>query len=111
MSLLDDLKTVRDRIEHGWTQERYYRSTSGCFCLVGAAFSIQGMLFDNQMVNTMVTREIHAVFQALDAELPSDFTTRLNYAEARLVEWNDHPKRTKEEVLALVDKAIESAQS
>ena len=95
MSLVDNLNLVRNRIEHGWTQWSYYIGATECYCLAGAVWT--------------VLSDIDDVFKALSAELPSDypFSPYSRTPEGRLITWNDDPKRTKEEVLALVDRAIE----
>jgi hypothetical protein len=97
----DALFKVRSKIEQGWTRKTFARNFEGMpvslcssdaceFCLVGAIFKVTalskfGLLSD--------------VMGAVGAAC----------GHGSLIIWNDSPNRTKEEVLAVVDKAIVNA--
>lgn len=88
-----DLEAMRGIIEkYGWTQDKLGDETIG-FCLLGANYH-------------------HLVVNEHDAN-----ARRFNRIEQAIIDvnggmsvdiWNDAPGRTKEEVLALLDKAIET---
>lgn len=83
-------------VNKGWTQHAYARDSNGysaivsgrepvCFCLSGAI---------NQVSDTSVDADVLAknrIMSFIDTNIPS---------------WNDKANRTKEEVIALLDRAI-----
>lgn len=83
-------------IEKGWTQAAYARDINGyrvsprstdavCFCSIGAIQHVHGSW-----------------------GVPERFLTRASeHAYWSVPVWNDKPGRTKEDVIALFDKAIE----
>ena len=110
--LLEDLKEVRRLIaEVGWTQGASAKLACGvrvspcakeaaCFCLDGAVSRATNYGFFRKSENRL--RYTAAATALLCALLPPDLG-RTSY-----VEWNDRPGRTKEDVLALIDRAIEA---
>lgn len=95
--------------EVGWTQGFYARTDTGtliefdsplasCFCMVGALRRACGL--------PLKTCHLPATYRLLKAARLVDNNRSLQY----LVDWNDKPGRTKEEVLAAFDKAIEGCK-
>jgi hypothetical protein len=94
----DKLREARALIELGWTQDAYSRDAEGhdnmcagsdpvCWCAVGAM-----------------------------AETGSGGLCEMYFRRAidwpgGIISWNDHPDRTKADVLAAFDKAIELAEA
>lgn len=102
MSLKEDLTRVRRLIESGWTRGAWARTESGspcwedntnavCWCLSGA---VQKVFSGDESTQTRID-----LTRALVRNLPAGFWD--------IPAWNDEPGRTKEEVLALIDKTIE----
>ncbi len=101
MKTIDGLKQVRDLLEKGWTQEASARDADGepllstdtracSFCILGAVWrAVAGH------DNPMESRLVYALRNAIGED-------------AKLVAYNDTPGRTQDEILALVDKAIEN---
>ncbi len=93
----EHLKTVlvnaRNKIaEHGWCQGKT-KNEVGCYCIVGS------IIYAGLEINPKITSVIHE----------TDFVLQVNKIDERtysLAKWNDEPGRTKEEVIAALDKAI-----
>ena len=107
----DILTSGKAFVEHwGWTQGRLAMNEDGreveeyddgavCFCAEGA---IRRAGYEMWKVNAGEPREIAgAVDAALEAigDLAGDFVH----------DWNDHPDRTRDEVVAIFDRAIAKA--
>lgn len=86
--------------EKGWTQNTFARDKSGepvvpdaycavCFCSTGAI--ARAAQDDDLLVRMEARRRLRAV---IDSSIP---------------DWNDNPERTKDQVLAAFDQAIERA--
>lgn len=98
-----EFREVRKLIEQGWTQGAYARSASGysvdsnstpdavCWCLSGAIIRV-------------ATAQAIPVYKIRDRLREVLF---LRVGNGSIVVWNDAPLRTKEEVLALLDFAID----
>lgn len=99
---IEILKEARRRIiEKGWSQGALYRDFKGepiifskgrvicSFCTMGA------VLFSSKGMNSYYTDR---ALEVLERFVPDGLIPR----------WNDDPTRTKEEVIALFDRAIES---
>ena len=111
MTLRDNLKAVRALIAKGWTQDWYARDRDGesvaphdsaatCYCLTGAVFAIQkGSSLDTNGRRDE-REDLHAALRA---------TLRDNNSSNSLTDFNDAKGRTRAEVLALIDRAIEAA--
>lgn len=82
MATVDVLKGARALIEQGWTQGLDHDVVDGvdCYCLSGALAQQKDWQDASELLHS----------------LRPDF-----------VDWNDRPDRTKEEVLELLDQAIE----
>ncbi len=100
MKTVDGLKKVREILANGWTQEASARDAEGeplfstdpracSFCILGAVWRAVG--YENQMESRLVYALRNAIGE-----------------DAKLVSYNDTPGRTQDEMLALVDKAIEN---
>lgn len=103
MNAIEILKAAKKQIvDKGWTQGAYARTASGrqigahagaaaCFCAIGACQSVHD---DYHAAHYEAIRLLR--LQTLnDSDIPT---------------WNDHPDRTKEEVIAAFDKAITAAE-
>jgi hypothetical protein len=95
MSVAQVLTEARKLIAQGWTQGEYKRVVNGveCWCISGA----MGQAAPDYKPNGL---EFAALFRALRAD---DFYLS---SSTSLIEWNDTPGRTQEDVLALIDRAI-----
>jgi hypothetical protein len=95
MSIAQVLTEARKLIAQGWTQGEYKRVINGveCWCISGAIH--QATSYDEPS-----GLEFAALFLSLRAD---DFYLS---SSTNLIEWNDAPDRTQEEVLALIDRAI-----
>ena len=90
--------SVASFIEKGWTQGYFARDSNGMIC----------EHYEPQAVSW-------CIIGAIRAEYPNDFSQRqkcynkleniLGSGLSSVVEFNDNPKRTKEEVLDLIRKA------
>lgn len=107
------LRRVRNYIKTGWTQNAWARDINGkeisedssfasCFCLSGAinrTHFVDNAHYDYvMMAKGILTNEICKTHPELASSL------------APIATWNDEPGRTKEEVLELIDRALESVQ-
>ena len=90
------LVEARQKIEQGWTQEAYARdktnekvSTSSreatCWCVMGALVA----------VTVRYDQALDTIMGVIGAKHPGD-----------IIDWNDDPARTQEQVLELFDRAI-----
>jgi hypothetical protein len=92
--ILIDAKTVIEK--HGWVQKKYGDWAVG-FCAVGAIDAVS-------KIGDGVAKS--RAFDLLREGLPSSFTG----TTTGLVAWNDSIERTKDEVIAKFNSAIEKAQ-
>lgn len=106
----------RQLVEQGWGQGHYRQEVDGeiRYCAVGAIRIVCGL----PHVLDLLTPESKRVFSYLLRALPkyqkTGLFTRLrmrwdNYHNHLLIEYNDAPERTKDEVLAWFDAAIKLA--
>lgn len=97
-TLKEDLQSVRDFVaDHEWGQGFRANRGSDTFCLVEA-------------VDVVIPRaEYMRQDQAFDAIEVAICNGRTFDPTVSMVAWNDRTDRTKDDVLALLDKAIESA--
>ena len=93
---------ARARIERGWTQSAEARDASGNSVLpdspLAVCWDVLGALFDAEMPTSS--------HDALFKELPG----RSRRRDVSIVSFNDAEGRTKEEVLALYDRAIAACE-
>ena len=95
MSVAGTLAEARKLIAQGWTQGEYKRVVNGveCWCISGAM---------GQAAPGYKPRDL--AFAALFLSLRvDDFYLS---SSTNLIEWNDAPGRTQEDVLDLIDRAI-----
>ena len=93
-AIVAELEAVRARIERGWCQG-YYGDAAGNVCLLGAIRERKYRY--NGLVGHLAA--------AIEGGMPHDRMWR----SPTVMGFNDAPGRTKEEVLALIDRAIERA--
>jgi hypothetical protein len=95
MSVAVTLAEARKLIAQGWTQGAYKRVVNGveCWCISGAIDKAAPDDKPNELA-------FAALFHAL-----GDDDLYLS-SSSNLTGWNDAPGRTKEDVLALIDRAI-----
>ena len=96
------LKRARELVANGWTRKTIARDANGRFVTVlsreATSFCVVGGLMRAQSeMGGFITRNLRRVL-----EIAADIEYR------DIADWNDEPGRTKEEVLAVYDKAIES---
>lgn len=91
-------------IDHGWSQlkDKNSQVCDGPFCALMAVHRAARPLSDqSKAYNSAKLALARALY-------PSDNITDAGLAFWRLTQWNDREERTKEEVFALYDKAIEA---
>lgn len=99
--------------EKGWTQGALSSYHDG-YCVVGAlSESAAAMNADDR--DTAYSAAILALYKATGFYNPIYSTAitlseRAVYTSQYIFEWNDYPERTKDEVLAVFDGAIELAR-
>ena len=101
------LTATRAIIAAGWAQNVLQREVDGvmCHCLTAAAMTAESHMrashWDGKGAFESIARLI--ILERYDSiGDESDFTDPFQI----IVEWNDRPGRTQEEVLALIDRAI-----
>ncbi len=103
--VLEGLKRAKELIERGWTQNTLARATDGAptatFAEDAVSFCISGACVRGAM-------EIGLPVWKLDGAIEA--ALRKHGYHRRIANWNDQPKRTKEEVLALMEEAIRDAK-
>ena len=127
MNTLETLKQARALVEKGWTKGVMVRNVGpriNCYCSVGAISKAVGLLDGKAPSLTDAWNARHsatvvmaqALFDGTDrsweqcyADMDDPTYRREGWAQDQLIYWNDHPARTKEEVLAGFDIAIEAA--
>lgn len=84
-------------VKHGWNQNQshYENEDKHSFCAAGAIENVQGK-------NALKLQAQNALARVLSG---NDFG-----AVGTIVSWNDHPARTKKEVLKAFDKTIEKCK-
>lgn len=103
MTNKETLIKARALIKKGWTQKYYAKDKDGnhleipfdggepegatCYCTLGAIFAAAGWGYRGQDCKILIRKII----------------------DGSITEWNDHPSRTKAEVLSLFDRAIQEA--
>ncbi|MCB1466612.1 MAG: hypothetical protein KDK08_05575 [Rhizobiaceae bacterium] len=102
----DKLKQARDLIAAGWTQLSYDRIVDDkqCYCAAGAIIETYAPWMAKPSERDHVGCEI--ALRRLAKTLVPDLDGQ-DIAQGVIVNWNDTPGRTQDEVLAAFDKAIE----
>lgn len=107
-AVADKLREARALIERGWCQKDYARGKSGrtvspkgraarCYCAMGAIGHA------NHSWPCALLPGVRELVCAVTGFADADEVTILN--------WNDAPERTQDEVLAAFDRAIELAET
>lgn len=97
MTTKEILQKARALVEAGWMQGASFDAKSGCYCASGAICAAANL---SEIVFICENRTC--------TEARSKFATSNKLAGIGIVPWNDAPGRTKDEVLAAFDKAIEA---
>jgi len=124
----DVLQRARDLISKGWCQKAGKLELPGhaapLYCTVGALGSVMRNTIEQwdlmtkaeiHLANTLFDgtdkswEEWYAYVEENHPEYPLDMLTRDRWAPKMLIEWNDARGRTRDEVLAGFDRAIELA--
>lgn len=95
----EHLERIRKLVSEGWIQQQY--SYNGSFCLLGACRRVASGGFDSDY-----DRLVSSLYGSIPVK--GDRAEPIPASQA-LVAFNDAKGRTKEEVLAVVDKSIEKA--
>src|SRR6185295_11040321 len=106
-TVLQILQEARALIAKGWTQGTYYTPDKSKFCLVGALSEASGPLDTHTLATDVRIQAYRKAAEAVAKGLMVDSTPgEHDEFYIGLVPFNDQPGRTKDEVLALIDKAI-----
>lgn len=112
--LLKNLIAARTRIEKGWCQKRFARDSNGegvgahspkacSWCTTGAVYVVTTSTLDVFYALNALTETLNVSGRTLRGMRPDAMYYSLGV-------WNDKEGRTKEEVLALFDKAIKTEE-
>lgn len=103
MPVLDEvdltLRNARGYIEQGWCQGELYHGNHEQHCTIGAIRMALGWHYPSK--NPLYNKSIRRLVAALPEQ------HRRSSLVYSVMKWNDAPLRTKEEVLELLDKAIQ----
>jgi hypothetical protein len=119
--IVEDLKEAKRLIEScGWAQGKL-KDHDGCYCLDGAVAEATGFplvrdgapdyydgnhekafdhLRDTDRARIVIGALYHSIYGIVGSEV----------SYAAVYSWNDMPKRTKEEVITLLDKTIKESE-
>lgn len=90
-AVLERLLLARDRLEKGWCQGSF--AANNHYCIVGSITNIK----DTNIFNK----------DAWDETYKDTCMVLLKHnRNVNIIDWNDAPERTKEEVIALMDRVI-----
>ncbi len=89
------LEKAKSILERGWCQNQN-KDYAGNYCMLGAMRKVDGLLHSRCGPRNFVLRAIAKV-------------TKKGINDTYIVTYNDAPKRTKEQVLKVMDLAIEMA--
>lgn len=110
MTAADVLRRGRDLLrEKGWTQKAY-KNDSGCMCSLGACYVAAGVPVSEEQTHAHTAEEVSAEDRADEAQHFLYRAIREIGGLYGVIDWNDRPERTVEEVYAAFDKAIEIAE-
>ena len=121
MNTVELLKTARDHIAKGWCQRAFARTAEGIgvrshnpnacsFCTLGAIYAVVDVLPVSIRYYDLCALS-DAVTNALNVAIKKSGTKGIPYSTQNsesIARWNDYPERTKEEVLAVYDSAIQA---
>ena len=91
---MSKLQAIRDLLAkpENWMQGEYTNSDNTCFCLLGALSHV----YDEDSVALS------------EGDYHRDLDTLRNLTGGNIVLWNDAEERTHKDILALLDKALET---
>jgi hypothetical protein len=106
----DFLRAMRQRIEQGWIQGGYAKTKDGWVCRpeseLACAWCLSGAMLN---VGTQHPGLLDAITYLRQAILSSAFASPSASYGGEIIYFNDKKGRTKEEVLAKIEEAIELA--
>lgn len=120
-TLVEHLQNIKNLLlKYGWCQYAFARDNAGekvnIFSSDVTEFCIRGLIYRYADNDELYKRILLHICGSLDEDLKAkvlalnnlDLEDRrfVNLATAFLTDWNDAPKRTKEDVLSLLDKSI-----
>lgn len=116
MNTLERLKGAKARIEKGWTKGDFAKDKDGwsvsavdetatCFCTIGALRAEFGHEKVRQVGYRKVKRLIQKYAEATEVGQELEYEYGFSIAG-----FNDHPRTTKEDVLAVFDAAIKELE-
>lgn len=115
---LQILRRVRKLLkdQHRWTRFSYYDAPvgsnqyEGAFCLIGAAQHAAGLDPTSEALDEVTRPEVKAAAKLLARQVPKGQAQKGARGVSRVVSFNDFENRSHDEVLELVDRAIEAAK-
>ena len=96
MTVREQLIAARAKVDAGWTQGVFARDANGSDLLIAQNFEGAVCFCASGALKAIGADTFGPAYKALSAAVGHYFISN----------WNDEPKRTKEEVLAGFDKAI-----
>jgi len=109
--LLTDLRATREFLtKESWGQKTYYDSNTGCYCVLGAmSRALCPTAFEP--FDLGVGSELMQRYERARDALGKVVEPGSNLAGLSIAFWNDAPGRTKEEILATLDRTIAQVEA
>lgn len=106
--VIQSLLIMRSKIAKGYCRKSLAVDSSGKLCSVydreACAWSLNGALLSTKIYSTQLT---DALASAINKRLPPDKITNTPLVHFRLMVWDDTNHRGQQEVLEVIDEAID----
>lgn len=106
--VIQGLLIMRHKISKGWCKEALARDIDGKLCSVysseAVAWSLNGALVSTKLYSTLLT---DALANAVNKRLKPEVVARTQIIHFRLMVWDDTVAKSQQEVLEVIDEAID----
>lgn len=106
--VIQALLLMRSKIAKGWCNDALARDADGKLCSVyehnACVWSLNGALVCTKIYSTTIT---DALASAVNKRLPSSVFEKIPFVHYRLTVWNDTVAKNQQEVLEVIDEAID----
>ena len=106
--IIDALLSMRAKIMKGWCQNAYAKLRNGETCGISdenaCEWALEGAIMASRIYSTHLNEAFRVV---INKRMTTSQIERTPIFQQRLIVWNDHVAKSKEDVLMVIDEVID----